>query len=197
MKRLMFDLLRQTKRPAGIYSCDLHSCYDRIVHSFASLAMQRAGAPRTAIVSMLKTISKLKHTVRTIYGDSEQTFGGEDWRQLDPLHGIGQGNGAGPVIWAVVSSVLFDYIRDKGYGAKLYSPLSKLALHFVGLGFVDDTDIVELDFASEDYWEVAAKLQEALRLWEKGATTTGGLLLPKKELVLLNEFQLGRWRVEL
>ena len=43
-KRLMFDILRQTKRSARICSCDLHSCYDRIVHSFASLAMQRAGA---------------------------------------------------------------------------------------------------------------------------------------------------------
>ena len=107
---------------------------------------------------MLTTISKLKHAVRTVYGDSDQTFGGEHWRYTEPLHGIGQGNGAGPAIWAVVSSVLFDYIRDKGYGAKLRSPLSKLALHFAGLGFVDDTDIVQLGFADEDYWVVAEKL---------------------------------------
>jgi hypothetical protein len=38
-KVLMFDILRQTKLPGGICSCDLKSCYDRIVHSFASLAM--------------------------------------------------------------------------------------------------------------------------------------------------------------
>ena len=36
---LMFDILRQLKRPAGIFSCDLHSCYDRIVHIFASMTM--------------------------------------------------------------------------------------------------------------------------------------------------------------
>ena len=31
-KRLIFDILRQTKKPAGICSCDLKSFYDRIVH---------------------------------------------------------------------------------------------------------------------------------------------------------------------
>ena len=97
-KRLMFDILRQTKRPGGICSCDLHSCYDRVVHSFASMAMQRAGAPPAAIKSMFSTIQKLKHVVRTCHGDSSHSFGGEDWRDIDPLHGVGQGNGAGPAI---------------------------------------------------------------------------------------------------
>ena len=39
-KRLIFYIFRQTKRPAGICSCDLKSCYDRLVHSFALMAMQ-------------------------------------------------------------------------------------------------------------------------------------------------------------
>ena len=97
-KRLLYDIARQTKRPLGVCSCDLKSCYDRILHNFAAVAMQRAGAPRPAIVSMLNTIGNLKHAVRTVYGDSEETFGGEDWRHLNPLHGVGQGNGAGPAI---------------------------------------------------------------------------------------------------
>jgi len=88
-KRLIFDILRQTKKPAGICSCDLKPCYDRIVHSFASMEMQRAGAPPAAIESMFATIQKLKHTVRTCHGDSTNSFGGEDWRHLDPLAGVG------------------------------------------------------------------------------------------------------------
>ena len=161
-KRLMYDISRQTKRTMGMCSCDLKSCYDRILHNFASIAMQRAGAPRTAIVSMLRTIGNLKHTVRTVYGDSDTTFGGEEWRNLDPLHGIGQGNGAGPAIWAVVSSVLFDYVRAKGYGAQLCSPLTQKEVHLAGLGFVDDTDILQLGGETEDYRDVAVKLQAAL-----------------------------------
>ena len=77
---MKFDLLRKAKKTAGICSCDLHSCYDRVEHSFASLAMQRAGDPLRAIQSMFETIHKLKYTVRTCHGDSELGFGGEDWR---------------------------------------------------------------------------------------------------------------------
>ena len=117
-KRLMFDILRQTKRPAGICSCDLQSCYDRIVHNFASMAMQRAGAPAAAITSMFETIQKLKHTVRTCHGDSDQSFGGEIWRDINPLHGVGQGNGAAPAIWAVISTVFFIYYVIKGMVSK-------------------------------------------------------------------------------
>ena len=77
------------------------------MHSFASLAMQRAGAPLSAVESMFSTIQKLKHVVRTPFGVSEQTFGGEDWRSLNPLQGVGKGNGAGPAIWAVISTVFW------------------------------------------------------------------------------------------
>lgn len=38
-KILTFDILRQIKHPAGICSCNVKSCYDRIVYSFASLTM--------------------------------------------------------------------------------------------------------------------------------------------------------------
>ena len=194
-KRLMFDLLRQIKRPAGICSCDLHSCYDRIIHSFASMAMQRAGAPTAAIESMFSTIQQLKHTVRTCHGDSEQSFGGEDWRQINPLHGVGQGNGAGPAIWAVISTVFFDLLRDKGYGFKMKAPLSKLALHLAGCGFVDDTDLLQIGLVEDDYFEVAAKLQEALHWWEKCTQVSGGALVPKKSWYGLVHFEWvdGEW----
>ena len=72
--RLIFDILRQTKQPAGIYSCDLKSCYDRIIHNFAAIDIQRAGVPRTVVESMFTTIQNLKHAVRTSFGDSETTF---------------------------------------------------------------------------------------------------------------------------
>lgn len=61
--RLAFDILRQIKHPADICSCDLKSYYDRIVHSFPSLAMQRVGAPGVAVKSMFETIQKLNHLV--------------------------------------------------------------------------------------------------------------------------------------
>ena len=53
-KRLTFDILRQQKKGGGICSCDLKSCYDRIIHSFVALAMRRAGLVESATVCMLK-----------------------------------------------------------------------------------------------------------------------------------------------
>ena len=72
--------------------------------------MQRAGAPEEAIESMFITIQKLNHTVRTCHRDSDKIFGGEDWRELDLVHGVGQGNVSGPVIWAVISTVFYLFI---------------------------------------------------------------------------------------
>ena len=104
--------------------------------------MQRVGAPNTAIDFMFDTIQILKHTVMTCFGESETTFRGEDRRSLDQLEGVGQGYGTGSAICAVISSVLFDIIRDKGLGLKLRAPLSKLAVYMAGRGFDNDTEIL-------------------------------------------------------
>ena len=77
-------------------SNDAKSCYDRIVHSALSLALQRIGVSRGPIESMLTSIQKLKHYVRTAYGDSEKCLDSQSLREL--VHGVGQGNGAGPTI---------------------------------------------------------------------------------------------------
>jgi len=52
---------------------------------------------------------------------------------------IGQGNGAGPVIWAVVSTPLLNVLWAKGFRYEIDCPLSSELFHFVGYAFVDDT----------------------------------------------------------
>ena len=42
------------------------------------------------------------------------------------------------------------------------APLSKLALHIAGCGFVDNTDLLQIGLKEDDYYDVAARLQEAL-----------------------------------
>ena len=65
----MFDILRQQNKGAGIFSCDLKPCYDRIIHTFASLTIRRLGVVESATTSMFETIKNLKHKVRTAFGD--------------------------------------------------------------------------------------------------------------------------------
>ena len=94
-KKLTFDMLRQTRISVIICSCDLKSCYDRIVRSFASLVIQMASVPVKLVNNMLSTIQKLKYAVRIYFGDSYLNIGGKECQDLNQLQSVCQGNGAG------------------------------------------------------------------------------------------------------
>jgi hypothetical protein len=114
-KRLTFDLMGQKRRPGALCFNNAKSCYDHIVHAIASLSVQQVGAPKEPIVCMFSTIQNLNHHIRTIFGDSTILFGGNLW--VVPVQGVGQGNGAGPQIWAVVSTPVLKMRRAEGHGA--------------------------------------------------------------------------------
>jgi hypothetical protein len=178
-KRLTYDIIRQKKRPGAVCSNDAKSCYDRIVHSVASLAMQRVGTPVEPIVCMFTTIQNLQHRIRTVYGDSTIGFSGRLF--TIPIQGVGQGNGVGPQIWAVVSTPIFDMLRAMGYGAHFEASISQDRLHFVGFAIVDDADLVQTsEKGSQCFHEVAKKMQDALSAWEGGLKATGGAIVPEK-----------------
>ncbi len=191
-KALTYDLLRQLKRPGAICSNDARSCYDLIGHSQASLAMQRNGVPRAAVDCLFTTLQEARHQVRTGYGDSYLSYGGSDW--VTPMHGIGQGNGAGPAIWAVLSTPLLNLLRKKGFGCEFVSPISQEPLHFVGYAFVDDTDVIESK-PNKTYMETASNLQMAVNHWEGGLKATCGAIVPEKTFWYLIDFQWssGSW----
>ena len=60
--------------------------------------------------------------------------------------GVGQGNGVGPAIWAVSSTIFFDTLRKNGFGMLLSAPFSKVNINLAGLEFVDDTDLLQIGF---------------------------------------------------
>ena len=102
-------------------------------------------------------------------------------RLLDEiLHGIGQGNGYGPIIWAGISSPLLKILRKRKYGVHLMSPITKEEMEMAGYSFVDDTDQIELR-DEETLWEnVLTNAQASLQLWECLLRTTGGAIEPTK-----------------
>eukprot|EP00957_Ditylum_brightwellii_P036256 2746203-Ditylum_brightwellii.AAC.1 len=67
------------------------------------------------------------HTVRTAYGNSLSSYGGDLWAIpcSPPPQGLGQGNGAAPCIWALVSTPILIALRKKGYGAAFNCCISK------------------------------------------------------------------------
>ena len=195
-KVLTFDLMRQTRRPGGLCSNDAKSCYDRIGHSSAGLAMQRCGVPPSLVDASLGPIQHLRHFIRTAYGDSTTSFSAAG--HLVPVQGIGQGNGAGPAIWAVVSTPIFNAMRQRGYGLFLRSPHSGSSFLFVGYAFVDDTDlVVDGVSASATATQVAERLQASANFWEASLRASGGALSPAKchWYLVDHRWHDGQWRL--
>jgi hypothetical protein len=95
-KTLTNGALHQMKRMATICSNDAQSCYDLIGHCQASLSMPRQEVPKRSIDCLFTTLQNATNQVRTGYGDLSNSYGGKHW--MIPMHGIGQGNGAGPAI---------------------------------------------------------------------------------------------------
>ena len=116
---LTFDHFTYTRTPFSIASCDLKGCYDRIIHIAAYLALRKAGVPRPRLLSMFNTIQHMIHRVRTAYGDSTTSYGGEfkgAW--LNFAQGVLQGNAAGPQVWLILSSVIFKILHKRGHSTK-------------------------------------------------------------------------------
>jgi hypothetical protein len=169
-KQLTLDIMRQEKRKFTLVILDAKGCYDRIAPSIASISLKRQGTPASYVMMLFSTIRDMKHFIRTAYGDSREFYHEQDV----PFHGILQGNGAGPTIWAMVSSPLLDRMREKGHGIQIMSDGGFITIP--AFAFVDDTDLAQ-DNENDDGIE---STQRAVSEWEDALRATGGLLVPHK-----------------
>jgi hypothetical protein len=111
---LFYDIACQTRTPAAIASVDASNCYNRIAHAIASLIFQSFGVESTAVSAMLEMVQEMKFFLRTAYWDSK-TFAGSSIKIK--TQGLGQGNGASPAVWCVISNVIVWAHSAKGHGA--------------------------------------------------------------------------------
>eukprot|EP00957_Ditylum_brightwellii_P137325 10469192-Ditylum_brightwellii.AAC.1 len=67
------------------------------------------------------------HTVRTAYGESIELYGGDLWAipLSPPPQGLGQGNGAAPCIWALLSTPILNALIEQGFGVAFKCAISK------------------------------------------------------------------------
>jgi hypothetical protein len=84
------NIARQEHCSIALCSNDAKSCYDRILHAIATICIRRVGVPNKICLMMFGTLAKVKHYIRTTYGDSTTLY---SCIQI-PFQGIYQGNGA-------------------------------------------------------------------------------------------------------
>jgi len=192
-KRLFYDYMRAMRIPAALCSNNAKSCYNRIVLLIAALALCRLGAMVSVMQSMVSTLAQLQHHVRSAYGNSTNAQGQTTWPE--PVTGIGQGNGAGPQIWAAVSTPLFAILRQEGFVATVICAISLQCRESSGFAFVDDTDLIVTD-PSNNEQKLAEKMQNSLTLWHGLLKATGGDLVPEKCFWYLIDFthDSNQWR---
>ena len=196
-KVLTYDIIRQTRRSAGLASVDADNCYDRIAHAIASLVFQAFGVPLSASEAMLTTIQEMKFFLRTGFGDSTDFASST---LSIKTQGLCQGNGASPAGWAVVSICIISAHKKKGHGAHFTCPITKLKSHIAGIIYVDDTDLIHFRMdENQDKEEAFFHLQEAITNWGKLLLATGGALKPVKCFFHLISFtwnEDGSWAYE-
>ena len=192
-RRLTFDHQFYTRCPFCLGCCDLTGCYDRILHTIAALVLRKVGVSKAKIHSMFSTIQRMVHCIRTAFGDSKDTYGGDDignW-ELEP-QGILQGNASGPHIWTVVSSTVFNILRSKGHGSQFCTALSREIFVLVGFSYVDDCDLIQ---TGKDVVEVMTSMQQVVDSWTDQVEVTGGALEPSKSWYYLVDYKMkrGKW----
>ena len=183
-KVLSSDILR-TNRQAGYFCCnDAIQCYDRIVHPVAILALRRLGVPATATTSMFSVLQRAKHFVMTGFGLSTTYYGGLDRlaQGLLAIQGVMQGNGAGPMIWLAISTVLVACMKSQGYGAFFQAAVTSQLITFAGFLFVDDADNIHTaKDPNTSALEILPEFQDSVDCWEGLLRATGGGINPRQD----------------
>ncbi|GFH50742.1 hypothetical protein CTEN210_07218 [Chaetoceros tenuissimus] len=193
-RRLTVDARQYERKCFSLAMSDLAGCYDRIVHTAAALALLRLGLKKTTIFAMFDSIQRMTHKVRTGYGDSDTTYGGDSYAQWENApQGVLQGNAAGPVIWAILSSVIFSILRDKGFCDSFCMCLSKELFELVGFAFVDDADLIQ---SGKDADDVLEKTQLLLDEWRDLMAVTGGAIETNKSYFYIIDYrkEKGKWK---
>jgi hypothetical protein len=177
-KALCFDYFRLSKSDVSLAVLDAKSCYDRILPPLACVSLRQHGLPQSIINASFNTIKDMSHYVRTAFGTSTSSYDRGDGY----MHGILQGNGAGPCIWVMLSTPILNMLKASGCGVNI--PISSTdSFQVVGFAFVDDVDVIQSLPAEGD---ILSSIQYQLDTWKFGLNTcSGDLVWDKSDIYIL------------
>ena len=123
-------------RYSGCYAMnDAKGCYDRIDHTFAVLVLIYFGVHWSIAATLFLVLQQAQHSIKTGYGLSKPVYG-------DLFAGIGQGNGIGPALWCLISTIIIKMCKRRGHGTTITTAMSRTEVSLLGFAFVDDADLV-------------------------------------------------------
>ena len=137
-------------------------CFKQIDHTPAIITLMQFGLEYNAAHTLFQVMQKSLHCIKTGYGISEPVYGDK----TIPLAGCGQGNGLGPTLWALISTVILTMCRRAGHRMKFDTSITRLPISFMGYLFVDDADIVQgSDDVNTSGKSLLSDFQKFMRRW--------------------------------
>jgi len=177
-KNLYFDYLRTMKSNGAFLAMDLENCFDRMAHPISSLCAQRLGVSPSISKCMITSLCKMKHYVRTAYGDSDWYYCGTPSK---PLQGAVQGNGAASPMFVAISCVILAYLESNTVGVSVLSAITLTLFTISAIMYVDDSDILIAAIEENESKEsIRDRAQQSATIYSEGVHQTGGAIRPEK-----------------
>ena len=138
MKTLNFEMSALTRRNIGIIDVNAKACYDRILRPIGALACYKHGLPLHTCCWLLTLLNSIKHHIITHNGILKEYYQHTDEIKL---HGFGQGSCEAPVIWLLISSIIFLSMQDWAQGLQWQDTSGKTKIKRYSDAFVDDANL--------------------------------------------------------
>ena len=141
---------------------------------------------------MLLTFQTMELCLRTGFGESSRSFGGTI---EDPMMGLGQGSGAGPPSFSVLSGTIVNAYKRLGNCALLKSSITARIFLLAAVMYVDDADLLHLGHSQDTTdEEMITAVQQHQTDWGMLAQASGGSLNAKKcgAYLMLYKFVQGK-----
>ena len=136
---LVGDLFRLSRFSAYYAMNDAKGCYNRVDHTFAVLVLMYYGIAWSISRNCFQVLQQGRHCIKTGFGLSKPVYGNED--PQNPISGIGQGNGMGPSLWCLISSIIFKDCKRRGHCTTIITAITRKVCSLLGFAFVDDADL--------------------------------------------------------
>ncbi len=129
------------------------------------------------VAMMLYVLKTMIWYLKTAFGQSEISFGGT---VLDPSMGLGQGNGAAPLGFLAVCTLMMNVYCNLGNGVTIVAAWAWDAFTLSAVLYMDDSDLFYMALKTPSDEDFLQTVQSATNDWVGLVHATGGLLKPQK-----------------
>ena len=144
---------------------------------------------------MLFVLQSMSFWLRTAYGVAKKPFGGT---LLKSFMGLGQGNGAAPPAFLVLSVLMINAYKEMGHSCVYTSCITRIVFVLAAIIYVADTNLLlcaqDPDAPDKVFFQA---IQEAINDWAMIVMATGGSLKPSKCHVSVNSFKFWKGKAVL